>query len=67
MAEAPELPPLPILPPEPASEALEGTPTLPELPQLNKPVICPGCDSRFEVPLNVQTTKCPVCGESIGL
>ncbi len=67
VAEAPELPPLPMLPPEPAGEALDGTPPPPELPQLNKPVICPGCDSRFEVPLGVHITKCPVCGESIGL
>ena len=66
MTEAPELPPLPMLPPEPAGEILDGSPP-PELPQLNKPVICPGCDSRFEVPLDVQITKCPVCGESIGL
>ena len=67
MVEAPELSPLPMLPPEPAGEALEGTQPPPELPQLNKPVICPSCDSRFEAPLDVQTTKCPVCGESIGL
>ena len=67
MATGPEaLPPLPAPETSAAHEALpEGESAPPELPPLNRPVMCPLCSSRFEVPADVKTTKCPVCDERI--
>jgi len=67
VATAPEaLPPLPAPETSAAHEALpEGESAPPELPPLNRPVMCPLCSSRFEVPADVKTTKCPVCDERI--
>jgi DNA-directed RNA polymerase subunit RPC12/RpoP len=66
ITDVPELPPMPIPPPEPDVEIPEAAYPLPEL-QLNKPIICPECDSRFEAPLDIQATRCPVCGDNIVL
>ena len=62
----PEPPPMPAPLPEPSADAPEAPPDPPEL-QLNKPVVCPGCDCRFETSLDVHAAKCPVCGENIAL
>ena len=62
----PELPPMPIPPPEPDVNIPEAAYRPPEL-QLNKPIICPECDSRFEAPLDIQAARCPVCGDNIAL
>ena len=62
----PELSPMPAPLPEPSADAPEATPDPPE-PQLNKPVVCLGCDCRFETPPDVHAAKCPVCGENIAL
>ena len=62
----PEPPPMPASLPEPSADAPEAPPDPPEL-QLNKPVVCPGCDCRFETSLDVHAAKCPVCGENIAL
>ena len=61
-----ELPPIPIPTPEPDVKIPEEASRPPDL-QLNKPIICPECDSRFEAPLDIQAAKCPVCGENIAL
>jgi len=65
-APAPEMPPMPVPLPEPSTDAPETTPD-PDEPQLNKPVVCPGCDCRFETLVDVNAAKCPVCGENIAL
>jgi hypothetical protein len=66
ITDVPELPPMPIPPPEPDDKIPEAAYLPPEL-QLNKPIICPECDSRFEAPLDIQATRCPVCGDNIVL
>jgi hypothetical protein len=65
-APAPEMPPMPVPLPEPSTDAPETTPD-PDEPQMNKPVVCPGCDCRFETLVDVNAAKCPVCGENIAL
>ena len=64
--ETPEIPPTPTPPQESDAEVLEVPFSPPEL-QLNKPVICPECDSRFEAPLDIQVARCPVCGDNISI
>jgi hypothetical protein len=66
ITDIPELPPMPIPPPESDVKIPEVAYPPPEL-QLNKPIICPECDSRFEAPLDIQATRCPVCGDNIVL
>ena len=66
IADVLELPPMPIPTPEPDVKIPEEASRPPDL-QLNKPIICPECDSRFEAPLDIQAAKCPVCGENIAL
>ena len=66
ITDVPELPPMPIPPPEPDVNIREAAYRPPEL-QLNKPIICPECDSRFEAPLDIQAARCPVCGDNIAL
>ena len=66
IADVLELPPMPIPTPEPDVKIPEEASRPPDL-QLNKPIICPECDSRFEAPLDIQAAKCPICGENIAL
>tara|TARA_B100000749_G_scaffold239844_1_gene199440 strand:- start:297 stop:1538 length:1242 start_codon:yes stop_codon:yes gene_type:complete len=66
IADVLELPPMPIPTPAPDVKIPEEAFRPPDL-QLNKPIICPECDSRFEAPLDIQAAKCPVCGENIAL
>jgi len=43
------------------------TPTMPGLPPMNKPVICPECESRFDVSFGLKMTRCPICALRIDL
>ena len=42
-------------------------PAPPELPPMNKPVICPECESRFDVAFELKMTRCPICAVRIDL
>ena len=64
IADIPELPPMPIPPSESDDKIPESAYHPPDL-QLNKPIICPECDCRFEAPLDIKAARCPICGDSI--
>ena len=66
IADIAELPPMPIPPPEPDDKIPESAYHPPDL-QLNKPIICPECDCRFEAPLDIKAARCPICGDNIVL
>lgn len=76
VAEMAEMaPPIPgIIPPPPAEGAVAQplppmgeAPVLPGLPPLNRQVVCPDCDSRFEVGMDLKMTRCPICALRIDL
>ena len=66
ITDIPELSPMPVPLPEPDVKIPELAHQLPDL-QLNKPIICPECDCRFEAPLDIKAARCPVCGDNIVL